>query len=109
MISRIEFYIVSCFLSGILLFFISYNQDDTSDNTERARIEAMDSIYQVQRDSALALSLQYELKADSLQAIINRKKLDINNIRKKYENEKKNVLILSADSTLSLFERSVSH
>lgn len=109
MISRVEFYIVSCFLCGILLFFIHYTTINTVKDKERARIEARDSIYQVQRDSALALSLQHELKADSLQQIINRKKMDINNIRKKYENEKKNVLILSADSTLSLFERSVTH
>jgi len=108
MISRIEFYIVICFISAIFLFSIFYTSD-TEVITERIRIEARDSIYQVQRDSALTLSLKYELKADSLQAIINRKNLDINNIKKKYENEKKNVLILCADSTLSLFERSVTN
>lgn len=108
MISRIEFY--SCFviLTCILIFSI-YSTDNSISGIERARIETIDSILQVQKDSAFARALKYELKADSLQATINRKKLDINNIKKKYENEKKNVLVLNADSTLSLFERTITH
>lgn len=107
MISRIEFYICMCILSGAMIFTICSIGNPSSG--QRAGIEVRDSILQVQKDSALAQALKYGLKADSLQAILNRKKLDIKNIQKKYENEKKNVLVLSADSTLSLFERSITH
>lgn len=72
---------------------------------KRARIETQDSIMEVQRDSALALVLKKELAADSLQAIVNRINLDVNNIKKKYANEKKNIMVLGADSTLSYFLR----
>jgi len=108
MISRIEFYCCICIIAGILVFSI-YSTDNSISEIQKARIDARDSILAVQKDSALVRALKFELKADSLQAVINRKKLDIKIIQKKYENEKKNVLVLGADSTLSLFERSVTH
>lgn len=108
MISRVEFYTCMAVLCGIIFFF-SYPQDNTSGDLEKTRLRMQDSLFQVQRDSALQRSLKFELAADSLQAVINRRNLDIKLIHKKYENEKKNVLLLSADSTLSLFERSVTH
>ena len=83
--------------------------DIADSDRKKGQLEALDSIYQVQRDSAFARALKFELKADSIQSVLNRKNLDLNIIRKKTENEKKNVLILSADSSLSLFERSVTH
>ena len=104
MISRIEFYIGYFILCGIVIFSI-WSVDNTVASIERARIEVRDSVLQVQKDSALARAMQYELKADSLQAVVNRKKLDMQIIHKKYETEKKNVLILNADSTLSYFLR----
>lgn len=108
MISRAEFYIVIGFLSITILLSL-YSNHTYVEQIQRAKIETIDSVLQVQKDSAFARALQYEIKADSLQAVINRKKLDIQNIRYKYEKEKKNVLILNADSTLRLFERSVTH
>lgn len=107
MITRIEFYGI-CVIALIIVF--SIRSIDTS-NAEKAKAQAetRDSILAVQKDSAMTRALKFELKADSLQAVINRKKLDIKIIQKKYENEKKNVLVLDADSTLSLFERSVAH
>lgn len=109
MISRIEFYVCICILMIVLLASSIAPWIKSNVDMERAKIESLDSIYQVQRDSAYARALKFELKADSLQATINRKNLDLTIIRKKTENEKKNVLVLSADSSLSLFERSVTH
>lgn len=108
MISRIEFYTGLCILAGILIFSI-YSTDNSLSEIKKARIEARDSILTVQKDSAIAKALRSEMKADSLQAMINRKKLDINTIQKKYEKEKNHVLVLDADSTLALFERSITH
>ena len=108
MISRLEFYLCIAAIAGILIFSI-YSTDSSISEIQRARIETTDSVLQVQKDSAFARALKYELKADSLQASINRKNLDIQNIKKKYGNEKKNVLMLGADSSLSLFERTVTH
>lgn len=108
MISRIEFY--SCILAilGTLIFFM-VSTNDSILGIEKARIEARDSIWQTQKDSALSRSFKSELRADSLQAVLNRKKLDLNTIYKKHENEKKKVLVLGADSSLSFFERSITH
>lgn len=107
MISRAEFYTCITILAGILLFSIWY-PDHSKDEAEKARIETRDSMIQVQKDSAFTRALKFELKADSLQAVINRKNLDLTIIHKKIENEKKNVISLNADSTLSLFQRSVT-
>lgn len=105
MISRFEYY-AGIILLAVMLIYSNISTDISIDEIQKARINARDSILQVQRDSALNRSLQFELKADSLQSVINRKKLDLQIIKKKYENEKKNVLVLNADSTLSLFMRS---
>lgn len=108
MISRIEFYIGISILAGILVFSI-YSTDNSIAEIQKARIETKDSMLQVQKDSAFARALKFELRSDSIQAILNRKKLDLQIVQKKYENEKKNVLVLGADSTLSLFERTIPH
>lgn len=108
MISRVEFYACIGIVLAVLIFSI-YSNDDSSLEIEKARLNTLDSIYQSQRDSAFARALQYEVKADSQQAVINRKNLDIQNIQKKYEKEKRNVLNLNADSSLLLFERTVTH
>lgn len=107
MISRAEFYTCIIILAGILLFSI-WPPDHSKDEAEKARIQTRDSMIQVQKDSAFTRALKFELKADSLQAVVNRKNLDLNIIHKKIENEKKNVLVLNADSTLSFFQRSVT-
>lgn len=107
MISRIEFYASLIILAGIMVFSIYSNNTSIAD-IQRARTEVKDSVLQVQRDSAIKRSMKFELHADSLQAILNRKKLDLQIIKKKYETDKKNVLVLDADSTLSLFMRSVT-
>lgn len=107
MISRIEFYTCMVILWGIGIFFYS-TAGNVGEDAEKARLRMQDSILQVQRDWKLNEALKYELAADSMQAVINRKNLDINLMKKKYENEKKNALLLRADSTLSLFERSVT-
>ena len=104
MISRIEFYAAFSILCGIIILAI-WSTDFYRYENERAKIETRDSVLQVQKDSALARAIQYELRADSLQAVVNRKKLDMQIIHKKYETEKKNVLVLNADSTLSYFLR----
>lgn len=108
MITRIEFYAGIAIIAGILIFSI-WSTDNSVLEIQKARIETKDSMLRVQKDSAFARALQYELKADSLQATINRKKLDLKIIQNKYENEKRNVLVLGADSTLSLFERTIAH
>lgn len=108
MISRAEFY-ASFLLLILLIGCVSYlNYHDPMYESEKARIETRDSIILVQRDSAFKRSLMFELRADSFQAIANRKNLDLKNIHKKIENEKKNVLSLGADSTLSFFQRSIN-
>ena len=106
MISRIEFYICMAILCGILIFS-SYSPDNTDGDVEKALLRMQDSILQDQRNWKINAALQYELAADSMQAVINRKDLDFNLMQKKHEKEKKNVLLLSADSTLSFFKRSV--
>ncbi len=109
MITRKEFYIFISVIVILLGWLIFYNPNDINDSDGNiAHIKVRDSIMEVQRDSAFARALKFELMADSIQAVANRKQLDINIIRKKYEIEKKNVLLLSADSTLSLFIRSVT-
>lgn len=108
MITRAEFY-ASFLLLILVIGFASYvNVYDPQNEAEKARIEARDSIILVQRDSAYGRALKFELRADSFQAIANRKNLDLNIIRKKIDNEKKNVLSLGADSTLSFFQRSIT-
>lgn len=107
MISRTEFYTCICILIGILIYSMD-PWDDSRSEAEKAKIETRDSMIQVQKDSAFTRALKFELKADSLQAVINRKNLDLTIIHKKIENEKKNVISLNADSTLSLFQRSVT-
>lgn len=108
MISRVEFYTCILIIAGIFIFS-NWPTDHSGNDVKKARIETRDSIIQVQKDSAFARALKFELKADSLQTVVNRKNLDLNIIYKKIENEKKNVLVLNADSTLSFFERSVTH
>ena|ERR1035437_5531139 len=108
MVTRIEFYAGICIIAAILIFSIN-SIDNSFSEIKKARIETKDSMLTVQKDSAISRALIFELKADSLQAVINRKKLDIKDIQKKYEKEKKNMLVLNADSTLALFERSVAH
>ncbi len=109
MISRIEFY--ACFIILILIIGLSsyVSTYDPGAESEKIRIQTLDSMYQVQRDSALTRAMQNELRGDSLQAIVNRRNLDINNIKKKYANEKKNVSVLGADSSLLFFQRSVTN
>lgn len=108
MISRIEFYICFTLLIALMIGNI-FSTDSQTAEIQRAKTETLDSILQVQRDSALAKALQAEMKADSIQALLNRKNLDIQTIKNKTQDEKKNVLILNADSTLSLFTRTVTH
>lgn len=108
MISRAEFYTCFILLAAIIIGSVISTDTQLTD-IKRAKIEVRDSILEVQRDSAMAKALQSELKADSIQAILNRKKLDIQIIHKKYETEKKNVLVLNADSSLSYFTRAVTH
>lgn len=108
MISRVEFYTCFILLTAIVIGSVISTDTQFSD-IKRAKIEVLDSILQVQRDSALAKAMQSELKADSIQAILNRKKLDIQIIHKKYETEKKNVLVFGADSSLSYFTRAITH
>lgn len=104
MITRKEFY--CCYIIiALLMIGDIFCTDSGFLELKRARIETRDSIMEVQRDSALALALKKELAADSLQAIVNIRNLDINNIKKKYANEKKNIMVLGADSTLSYFLR----
>lgn len=109
MISRIEFY--ACFIILILIIgFSTYvSTYDPAGEAEKARLQARDSLLLVQRDSAFARALKKELIGDSLQAIVNRRNLDLNNIKKKYANEKKNVSVLGADSSLLFFQRSVTN
>ena len=107
MISRAEFYTCICILAGILIYSM-HPWEDSGDAAEKARIETRDSVIQVQKDSAFTRALKFELRGDSLQALLNRKNLDLNIIHKKIENEKKNVLSLGADSTLSFFQRSIT-
>lgn len=108
MISRIEFYAGIIILAAIMVFSI-YSTDTSIAEIQRVRIDIRDSVLQLQRDSALDRSLKFELQADSLQTIVNRKKLDLQIIKKKYETNKKNVLVLDADSTLSFFQSSITH
>lgn len=108
MISRAEFYTCFIILCGIVIFSV-ISTDSQFLEIKRAKIDARDSMLAVQKDSALARALQFEIKADSLQAVINRKKLDMQLIHKKYETEKKNVLVLDADSSLSYFTLAVTH
>lgn len=107
MISRIEFYTCIAALCGVLIFF-SYPKENTDADVQKAILRMQDSILQEQRNWKINAALKYELAADSMQAIINRKDLDFTLMKKKHENEKKNVLLLNADSTLSFFERSVT-
>lgn len=108
MISRAEFYTCIVILAGVLIYSLHPWEDPGHSEAEKARIDTRDSVIQVQRDSAFGRALKFELKADSLQAQLNRKNLDLNIIHKKIENEKKNVRVLNADSTLSFFERSIT-
>lgn len=109
MISRIEFY--ACFIILILIIgFSTYvSTYDPVGEVEKGRLKSRDSLLLVQRDSAFARALKNELIGDSLQAIVNRRNLDLNNIKKKYANEKKNVSVLGADSSLLFFQRSVTN
>lgn len=108
MITRAEFYCCFVIVMALIIGNIFFTDKQFLD-IKRAKIETLDSILQVQRDSAMAKALQAEMKADSVQALLNRKNLDIQTIKKKTQDEKKNVLILNSDSTLSLFTRSVTH
>lgn len=105
MITRAEFYIscliILAFIAGG--FYITHKPAPVPGQTDQS------AIWQVQRDSLLAAALAKDLKADSLQAVINRRDLDIKEIKKKYEGIKKDILVLSPDSTLRLFLRSTSH
>lgn len=109
MISRIEFYASIILLILIIGFSTYVSTYDPMGEREKARLKSQDSLLLVQRDSALARSLKHELIGDSLQAIVNRRNLDLNNIKKKYQNEKKNVSVLGADSSLLFFQRSVTN
>lgn len=109
MISRIEFYASFIILIMIIGFSTYLNTYDPGGEAEKARLQARDSLLVVQRDSAFARSLKKELRGDSLQAIVNRRNLDINNMKKKHANEKKNVSVLGADSSLLFFQRSVTN
>lgn len=103
MISRAEFYASFIVLIMVIGFASYVNLYDPKADEETARIEAQDSIILVQRDSAFSRALKFELRSDSFEAIANRRNLDLNIIRKKTQDEKKNVLVLGADSTLSFF------
>lgn len=106
MISRIEFYTCIVILCSLVAF--SYlPQPNADEEVQKALLRMQDSILQEQQDWKLNAALKFELAADSMQAVINRKDLDFTLIQKKYEKEKNNVLLLNADSTLSFFERSV--
>lgn len=109
MISRAEFYASFIFLILVIGMASYFNLYDPTAESEKVRLKTLDSIYQVQMDSAFSSALKNELRGDSLQAIINRRNLDITNIKKKYDNEKKNVSVLGADSSLSFFQRSVTN
>ena len=104
MITRKEFYLCWGIIAALIIGNI-FSDDISSLDLKRAKIDARDSVIQEQINSTLARSLSAELKADSIQALLNRKNLDIQTIKKKTQDEKKNVLILNADSTLSYFLR----
>lgn len=108
MITRAEFYI-TCALILVFIAGMSYLGDDHKPVEKRIKIEMQDSVLQVQRDSALALALARDLKADSLQAVINRRNLDIQLIQKKYETKKNTIRVLGPDSSLAFFTRAVTH
>ena len=106
MISRVEFYISVVVVIGIV-FYLSYFSNTSMYEAEKAKLEARDSLLTIQRDSALAKAMMYDMKSDSLTSVINRKKLDIDLINKKYEKEKNSIRTLDADSTLRFFKSSV--
>lgn len=108
MVSRIEFYSGIIIVCGILIYSI-YSTDTSLLDIKRARIETIDSMLQITRDSAISKAMKYELKSDSLVSVINRRNVDFRNNKNKYENEKKNVLVLSPDSTLNFFVRATKN
>lgn len=108
MITRKELYSFFLIIVGIFIFDICTTHN-AIEEIRRDRIEVRDSALTIQKDSALARAIKYEKKADSLQATIDRKDANYKKVQKKIEDEKKNVLVLGADSTLSVFERSTAH
>lgn len=106
MLKRIEFYTVSIILAALIVlnFIASIRTPDPG-----TPVTNTEFLLQAERDSLLAAALSKDLKADSLQAVINRRDLDIKLIQKKYATPKKNVLVLGADSSLSVFLRSAAH
>lgn len=107
MISRVEFYACLCIIAGILIYLMNPGKDPGIE-AEMARIEIRDSIIQAQKDSAFNRAMKYELQADSLQALLNRKNLDLSIIHKRIENEKNAMLHVHVDSVLAYFQRSVT-
>lgn len=108
MITRQELYFCFIVLVGIFVFDI-FSTHNAIEEIQKGRIEVRDSVLTIQKDSALARAIQSQKKADSLQQIIDRKDANYKKVQKKIEDEKKNVLVLGADSTLSVFERSTAH
>jgi biopolymer transport protein ExbD len=94
--------VVSVLLAVVLLFVMTCNDHH---NEQEAKIEQRDSVLEAQRDSALELVLKSDLRGDSLQTVINRRELDIQELKAKFKHEKENILQLNADSTLRYFLR----
>ena|SRR3990167_1306044 len=108
MLSRIEFYLSIGAICGLLIYSL-YSNDVSSLDMEKAKLQARDSMLTNSRDSAISRSLALEIMGDSLNSVINRKKLDIELIKKKHEKQKNIVRSLDADSSLSMFIRATAH
>ena len=100
MVSRKEFYIAVALVILLIVYF-NYNKETAPEDIQIARIQTRDSIF--------ATALKKDLKSDSLQAVINMKDLQLNNLPIKYVSIKENIVKLDADSALSFFLQSISH
>lgn len=107
-ITRLEFWAAIILLGGLVIYSLFPNNNNSLE-IKKARIEVRDSVLLVQRDSAIHQSLRSELRGDSLQAIINRKNLDLKQVHEKYIYLEKSVAKLPIDSAVAFFLRAISH